>query len=185
VESALFDFAEAAMGKNTAMSWSLSADVLRRQVAPVFNRCSKKELTAEEALDVALDFVGVRVSTMLDTFNDLFTRLTGTVEQRMPGEDFPALSEMNEVFLGLNSESQWATDSEITRRELRTLFQKVYAGEYSTKTGVWVFCDVITSKKEYYLDLIHGMFVQLTEEINERLDLQSLGEPERLANDDD
>lgn len=185
MDSALFDFAEAAVGNNSKMKWSLSADVLRRQVAPLFARCSAKDLTAEEAMDVAMDFVAARVSNMLDIFNGLFHTLSSRIDVQMHGEQFPALVELEEFFLGLDAESQWATDSEITRRELRTLFEKVYSGEYSARTGVCVFCDTITSKKEYYLHLIHGMCLRLTEQILEAKQAKESQGPERLANGDD
>lgn len=185
MDSALFDFAEAAIGNNSKMKWSLSADVLRRQISPVFVRCSNQELTAEEAMDVAIDFVGARVSNMLDIFNGLYTTLSTRIDEQMHGESLPALLEMEEFFLGLDAESQWATDSEITRRELHALFEKVYSGEYSARTGVCVFCDTITSKKEYYLHLIHGMCLRLTEQILEARAAKETQGPERLANGDD
>ena len=185
MDSALFDFAEAAMGKNTAMTWSLSADVLRRQVAPVFARCANGDLTSEEALSVAMDFVAARVTTMLDVFSDLFETLNDRIDVQMHGEDFPALTELEEFFLGLNSESQWATDSKITKRELKTLFEKVASGEYSARTGVCVFCDTITSKKDYYLTLIHGMCLRLTEQILEAKKAKESPGPERTANGND
>lgn len=185
MDSALFDFAEAAMGKNTAMTWSLSADVLRRQVAPVFVRCASHDLTAEEALDVSMDFVAARVTNMLDVFSKLFETLNSRIDVQMHGSNFPALVELEEFFLGLNSEAQWAVDSEITRRELSTLFDKVYNGEYSAKTGVCVFCDTILSKKDYYLTLIHGMCLRLTEQILEARKASEAQGPERMANGDD
>lgn len=185
MDSALFDFAEAAMGNNTSMSWSLSAEVLRRQVAPVFVRCSSGDLTAEEALEVTMEFVGARVTTMLGVFNDLFIKLDEKIDVQMAGANLPALVELEEFFLGLNSESQWATDSEITKRELHTLFEKVHDGRFSAKTGMYVFCDTITSKKEYYLDLIHGMCLRLTEQILEARKARESQGPERLANGDD
>lgn len=188
MDSALFDFAEAAMGKNTNMSWSLSPDVLRRQVSPVFVRCASRDLTAEEALDVAIDFVVARVSNMLEVFHGLYQTLASRIDVQMHGQEFPALVELEEFFLGLNSDVQWAIDSDITRRELHALFEKVYAGVYNPRTGVYVFCDTIMSKKQYYLDLIHRMCLQLTEEI--LASRETLGAPvdpdgpERKANGD-
>jgi hypothetical protein len=186
VDSALFDFAEAAMGKNTQMSWSISADVLRRQVSSVFVRCSNRDLTSAEACDVAMDFVMARVTNMLDIFTDLFATLESRIDVQMHGVEIPALLELKEFFLGLNSDAQWATDSKITRRELQHLFEKVYSGEYSAATGVCVFCDTITSKKEYYLELLHGMCLRLTEQIVEAKQSQETQHnPERTANGDD
>ena len=132
-----------------------------------------------------MDFVAARVTTMLDVFSDLFETLSTRIDVQMHGEDFPALTELEEFFLGLNSESQWATDSKITKRELKTLFEKVASGEYSAKTGVCVFCDTITSKKDYYLTLIHGMCLRLTEQILEAKKAKESSGPERTANGND
>jgi len=190
VESALYDFAEAAMGKNTQLSWSTNPDVLSRQVNPIFTRCAAQELTAEEALDVALDFVTVRVNNLLEVFTDLYNRLASRIDVQMHGVRFPALNELEEFFLGLDGEAQWAIDMEITRRELRKLFEKVYSGEYKTRTGVCVFCDTIIAKKQYYLDRIHGMCLRLAEQIEEAKKAQESeaadsGGPERMANGDE
>lgn len=190
MESALYDFAEAAMGKNTAMSWSLSSDVLRRQMAPVFRLCGSCELSAEDALDVAMDFVNARVSTMLEVFNQLYSVLASRIDVQMHGVRFPALIELEEFFLGLDGEAQWVTDQVIMRRELRALFEKVYAGQYSAKTGLAVFCDVMTAKKDYYLDRIHAMCLRLAEQIEAAKKAQETeptdpSGPERMANGED
>lgn len=191
MDRALYDFAEAAMGKNTDMSWSLSEAVLRRQVAPVFSRCSRGDLSADQALDVALDFVTVRVANTLEVFNTLFQVLEQKIDLQMHGEQFPALLELEEFFLGLNSEAQWATDPGITRKELHPLFVRVATGKISVNDGVCVFCDMIISKKELYLDLVHGMCLRLTRQIlaakkaAETESGDSNGDQERMANGDE
>jgi hypothetical protein len=190
VDSALFDFAEAAMGKNTEMNWSLSPAVLRRQISPVFNLCAAQELTAEEALDVAMEFVAARVTNMLEVFQKLFDTLSQRIDVQMHGVEFPALLEIEEFLLGLHPESQWATDKGITRRELHYLFEKVYAGEYSSRTGVAVFCDTVMSKKDYLLDLVQTMCLGLTQQIVDARKAQEPATsdpegPERMANGDD
>lgn len=190
MDSALFDFAEAAMGKNTEMRWSLSSDVLRRQIAPVFSLCAAKELTADEALDVSVEFVTARVNTMLEVFTKLFNTLCSRIDIEMHGVDFPELLDIEEFLLGLNPESQWATDGGITRKELHTLFEKVYSGVYSQRTGISVFCDTIMSKKEYILELVQQMCLTLTQQI---VDARKAQEPmtpepegpERMANGDE
>lgn len=191
MDRALYDFAEAAMGKNTDMSWSLSEAVLRRQVAPVFNRCTRGDLSADQALDVALDFVTVRVANTLEVFNALFQVLEQKIDLQMHGEQFPALIELEEFFMGLNSEAQWATDESITRKELHPLFVRVSSGKISASDGVCVFCDMIISKKEFYLDLIHGMCLNLTRQIlaakaaSESGNGDCNGDQERMANGDE
>lgn len=179
------------MGKNTDMSWSLSEAVLRRQVAPVFSRCARGDLSADQALDVAIDFVTVRVANTLEVFNALFKVLEQKIDLQMHGEQFPALLELEEFFLGLNSEAQWATDGSITRRELHPLFGRVAAGQISVNDGVCVFCDMIISKKNLYLDLVHGMCLNLTRQIlaakaaAETRSSESNGDQERMANGDE
>lgn len=192
MDSALFDFAEAAMGKNTEMRWSLSPDVLRRQINPVFTLCAARKLTAQESLDVAMEFVTARVTNMLEVFTKLFNTLSERIDMQMKGAQFPALGEIEEFLLGLNAESQWATDGGITRRELHNLFEKVYVGEYTPQTGVAVFCDTIMSKKDFLLELVQQMCLTLTQQIMEAR--QAAQEPavtsdpdgpERMANGDD
>jgi hypothetical protein len=189
VDSALFDFAEAAMGKNTEMSWSLSPEILRRQISPVFDLCAAKELSAEEALDVAIEFVNARVTTILEVFTKLFDTLNSRIDVQMHGIQFPALVEIEEFLLGLDSEAQWAIDGEISRRELHRLFEKVHGGEYSTRTGVYVFCDTIQSKRDFLLERVQGRCLALTQQI---MDARKAQEPtpdpegpERMANGED
>lgn len=189
MDSALFDFAEAAMGKNTEMSWSLSPEILRRQISPVFDLCATKELSAEEALDVAIEFVNARVTTILEVFTKLFETLNSRIDVQMHGMEFPALVEIEEFLLGLDAEAQWAIDGKITRRELHRLFEKVYSGDYSTRTGVYVFCDTIKSKRDFLLERVQGRCLALTQQI---VDARKAQEPtpdpegpERMANGED
>lgn len=185
MDRALYDFAEAAMGRNTDMSWSLSEAVLRRQVSPVFRRCARGELSAEQALDVALDFVTARVANTLEIFTTLFQVLETKIDLQMHGKHFPALLELEEFFLGLSPDAQWATDPKITRKELHSLFIRVAAGLINTNEALSVFCDMIISKKELYLDMVHAMCLNLTKQI---LDAQWLekgsggNDQERITN---
>jgi hypothetical protein len=189
VDRALYDFAEAAMGKNTEMSWSLNDAVLRRQIAPVFHRCACGDLTTDQALDIALDFVSVRVATMLNVFNRLFDTLENRIDVQMHGERLPALLELEEFFMGLNSEAQWAIDKTISRQELHPVFVRVSTATLSSADGALVFCDMITSKKEHYIQLIQGMCRKLTEQILKVQRAQetggSSGGQERVTNGDD
>lgn len=183
VEKALYDFAEAAIGKNRDMQWSLSASVLRRQMAPVFERCENGDLTAEEALDVAIDFVVASVKNTVDIFGELFQTLEARISEQLPGftEDaLPALTELQEFFLGLNTDSEWATDENITRQELYPLFVRVSLGKIRHGAACSVFCDTIASKRDMYLDLIHGLIVKLTQQI-----VVLTNEPQGSVTDDD
>lgn len=190
MDSALFDFAEAAMGKNSEMKWSLSPDVLRRQIGPIFDLCASKELSAEEALDVAIEFVNARVANILEVFTKLFDVLRQRADVQMHGVAFPALAEIEEFLLGLDAETQWAIDGEISRRELHKLFEKVSSGEYSTRTGVYVFCDTIKAKRDFLLERMQSRCIALTQQVMQARKAQEPvptdpEEPERMANGDE
>lgn len=165
VERALYDFADAAMGKNSDMRWSLSEAIMRRQVSPVFDRCASGDLTAEQALDVAVDFVSARVANTVEIFTDLFDSLEIKIDVQLHGVTFPTLLELQEFFMGLNEDVAWATDPKITRRELQPLFERVSSGQVSSRIAAQTFCDVISAKRDYYLSLLHAMVYRLTAEI--------------------
>lgn len=167
VERALYDFAEAAMGHNSEMSWSLSEAVMRRQISPVFVLCHSGELAADAALDVATDFVAARVGNTLDIFTDLFTTLDTRIRAQMPDEEkaLPALDRLQEIFMGLNRDTDWSTDNAISRRELRPLFVRVSRQETGVKDAISIFCSNVSAKKDYYLEVIYALAYELTSEI--------------------
>lgn len=165
VDRALYDFAEAAMGRNSEMRWSLSESIMRRQVTPIFDRCAKGELSAEAALDVAVDFTAIRVTNTLEIFNALFQTLESRIDMQLHGEVFPTIARLQEFFLGLSVDVDWATDESIARRELQPLFIRVSQGTIHPKDAVLVFCDVVDSKRDFYLEMMHGLVYSLTQEI--------------------
>lgn len=165
VERALYDFAEAAMGRNSEMRWSLSEAILRRQISPVIKCCSTGELTTEQALDVALDFVGARLANTMEIFTELFRTLENKIDIQMHGEHFPTLLTLEEFFMGLDSDTEWVTNSEVARREMRPVFQKVALGSMGTNEALAVFCGNVSAKRDYYLDTVQGLAVALTEEV--------------------
>lgn len=185
MDRALYDFAEAAMGRNSEMNWSLSEAILRRQIAPVFTRCARGDLSADQALDVALDFVAVRVANTREVFNQLYQRLEARIDVQLHGEQYPALLELDEFFMGLNLDAHWATDKDITARELLPVFVKVRFGTLTERDGVAVFCDMISSKKEFYLDLIHAICLRLTRQIAVSQQTVISDEEQRTANGDE
>lgn len=161
VDRALQDFAEAAMGKNSGMNWSLSGDILRRQIQPIFDRCYAGDLSAESALDVAVDFVSSRTDNTVEIFAELFRTLQTRIDVQIHGQTFPPLIQLEELFLGLNPDSEWATDEKILRRELYPLFVRVAVRRLTADNALTVFCDAITTKNEMYLSLIHSMTREL------------------------
>jgi hypothetical protein len=165
VDRALTDFAEAAAGGNREMQWSLSVDVLRRQMEPLFERPAHGDLAAEQALDVAMDFVVARVSNTTEVLSSLFQVLERRIHESLQNVEFQTLTPLEEFFMGLNSEADWATDQNITRKELYPLFVRVAVGKMDPAEGLQTFCDAISAKKDYYLELIRVLVVHLAEEI--------------------
>lgn len=165
VSRALYDFAEAAMGNNGEMRWALSDPILRRQIAPIFDRCAKGELTAEDALDVAVDYTQIRVTNTLEIFTNLFETLESRIEVQLHGETFPTLLKLQEFFMGLSEDVDWATDENILRKELYPLFVRVAMGTLPPKEAIVVFCDNVKVKRDLYLERVYGLVYQLTEEI--------------------
>lgn len=162
---ALYDFAEAAIGKNTRMQWSISPSVLRRQVIDVFKRCADGDLSAEQALDVAADFVRARLENTLGIYTELFDTLEPKLLETFPSADFPPLIELRELFLGLNPESEWATSDQILRAELYPLFVRVALGNLAADVAVLIFCDNIMSKTEFYKRLVYDKCVALAKDV--------------------
>lgn len=187
VERALYDFAEAAIGKNHDMQWSLSEAVLRRQVAPVFERCFRGELSPEEALDISVDFVVARMTYTIEVFSDLLNRLETRMGVQIQGMKTPGpILELQELFMGLNPESDWATNEKIARRELYPLFVRVAVGNFDPEHAMIIFCDNIIAKKDFYLELVHGMCFRLAQELADRgTDQGPSSGGEMVANGDD
>lgn len=194
VDRALFDFAEAALGKNRDMQWSLSTSILKRQIEPVFSRCATGELSAEQALDIAVDYVAASIANTTEVFGELFARLEIRMDEQIHRPDLPGLLAMQEFFMGLNADTEWATNLNIMRRELYPLFVRVAVGKTTTVDGVTIFCDSVTAKRDYYLELVHGLIKNLaldiksaatgTQQVEEAEEVVVEQDPRRAGNDD-
>lgn len=165
MEKALWDFAEAALGRNRDMRWSLSDPILRRQISPVFKRCASEELSPEVALDVAVDFVASRMTNTLEIFSNLYQSLNDKLGDHGQSHKFAYMGQLQEFFLGLNTETEWMTNRTILQREMWPLFNKVADGNVNQKEALTIFCDSVGSKRDYYLELVYTLVHQLTEEI--------------------
>lgn len=162
---ALQDFAEAALGHNSEMSWSLSAPILRRQVTPVFRRCAAGDLSAEQALDIAVDFTMQRTSAIVESFNKLYNALQARVSEQLPDTKLPTMTAFQELFMGLNPEIEWVTDDRITRRELYPIFVRVAVGNLTDQEGLSTFCDQMSAKRDFYLETCQILARKLSEDI--------------------
>src|SRR3954471_1701196 len=102
MDRALIDFAEATKGLNSEMRWTLSEDITRRQMAPVFDRCASGAITPDQALDVCMDCVNTKVRNTMQIFDRLFNTLFYKMTHEFGAYKFPALLELEEFFMGLN-----------------------------------------------------------------------------------
>ena len=168
MDRALTELAEATVGLNSELRWTLSEEIARRQLQPVFDRCTKGELTPEQALDVCMDCTRAKLHHTLKVLDTLYTRLADRLTERYGDTHFPAMLELQEFFMGLESTTiNWATSEQLSREELFPVFQRVASGNLSTKQGLDVFVDNMAAKRDYTFSVIQGMVVQLATEIRD------------------
>lgn len=167
MDRALTELAEATVGLNSELRWTLSEDITRRQVQPAFDRCAEGELTPEQALDVCMDCVVAKLQHTMRVFDSLYSSLAEKLIERYGDTHFPAMLELQEFFMGLESTTQgWSTSEEIAREELYPVFRRVASGNLSSRQGLDVFVDNMIAKRDYTLSVIQNMVVRLATEIN-------------------
>lgn len=164
VNRAITDFAEAVSGDNRNMQWSLSSEIMMRSVKPVFVRLYEGKLTAEQAVMVAMDYVAPRVKNNIDTCQDLFTTLDARLEVALKDKTLPAQAALNELFLGLNEEFNWTTDTHYMADELRPTFDRVASGLLVPEQAVMLFVDNMKARMEAMLGIIKDLTVELAQE---------------------
>lgn len=169
VDRALSDFAEAVAGHNRSMQWSLSPEIMHRSVKPIFTRLYEGKLTSDQALQVALDYVAPRVKNNIDTCQGLFKVLDARLEELLHGENLPAQTALNELFLGLNEEFNWCTEPNFLGDELRPTFERVSGGYLSPDQAVMLFVDNMKSRMDAMLTIINRMVVELAQELRSAL----------------
>jgi hypothetical protein len=166
MDRALTELAEATVGLNSELRWTLSEEITRRQVRPAFDRCSSGDLTPEQALDVCMDCVTAKLHHSMKVFDSLYTRLADKLTEHYGDTHFPAMLELQEFFMGLESTTtNWSTSETISREELFPVFQRVAKGTLSSGQGTDVFVDNMSAKRDYTLSVIQDMVVRLATEI--------------------
>jgi hypothetical protein len=168
MDRALTELAEATVGLNSELRWTLSEEITRRQVQPAFERCGRGDLSPEQALDVCLDCITAKLRHTMKVFDKLFTRLSERLTERYGDTHFGSMLEMQEFFMGLESTTvNWAMSETISREELFPVFERVASGHLSTQQGLNIFVDNMTAKRDYILSLIQEMVVKLATEIKD------------------
>ncbi len=180
MDRALTELAEATLGLNSELSWTLSEDITRRQVAPVFNRCASGELSPEQALDVCMDCVNAKLAYTMDVFDRLYTRLSEKLIEGFGDTHFPAMLALQEFFMGLEDTARWSTNTEIARNELRPAFERCASGSLEACQALDVFVDNMVAKRDYTLSLLQDMVRNLAVEIHSESDVTV-----KVAEDDD
>jgi len=166
MDRALTELAEATVGLDSELSWTLSEDIARRQVSPVFSRCASGELTPEQALDVCMDCVNAKLMYTMDVFDRLYTRLYDKLTDAFGDFHFQAMLALQEFFMGLENTSRWSTSDEIARNELRPVFNRCASGDLSANQALDIFVDNMVAKRDYTLELLQDMVRNLAVEIS-------------------
>jgi Asp-tRNA(Asn)/Glu-tRNA(Gln) amidotransferase B subunit len=166
MDRALTELAEATVGLNSELRWTLSEEIARRQVQPVFDRCARAELSPQQALDVCMDCMTAKLHATMKIFDRLYSRLVDKLIERYGDTHFPAMLEMQEFFMGLESTTtNWSTSEEMARAELAPMFERVASGNLSPQQGLAIFVDNMAAKRDYTLTVIQDMVVRLATEI--------------------
>lgn len=184
VERALSDFAEAVLGQNRDMAWSLSSEIMSRSVRPVFNRLYEGKLTAEQAITVAIDYVVPRIENNIEKCQSLFTVLDNKLEDLLDGTTLPAQTALKELFLGLHEEFNWTTNPRYMRAELQPTFHRVASGELSTTHAVMLFVDNVAARTTGMLEIIKKLVVELSEQLYATLKTTDSAEPKAVNGND-
>lgn len=169
MDRALTELAEATVGLNSDLQWTLSESITRRQVAAVFTRCASGDLSPDQALDVCMDCVTAKISHTMSVFDGLYTRLVRKMYEKYGDTHFPAMLELQEFFMGLERTSEWSTSEQITREELLPMFCRCSDGSLSAGQALDVFVDNMIAKRNYTLSLLQGMVYRLAQQIEAEL----------------
>jgi hypothetical protein len=176
MDRALTELAEATVGLNSELRWTLSEEITRRQVQPAFERCSTGELAPEQAMDVCMDCVTAKLHHTMKVFDGLYSQLAERITKRYGDTHFSTMLELQEFFMGLESTTvNWAMSETISREELFPVFERVASGHLSTQQGLNVFVDNMAAKRDYILSLIQEMVVKLATEIKDEMTSRTQG----------
>lgn len=166
MDRALTELAEATVGLNTELEWTLSDEITRRQVAAVFKRCATGELTPDQALDVCMDCVNAKLAYTTKVFDGLFSRLADRLTEHYGDMHFPAMLTLQEFFMGLEpTTSEWSTSEELAREELRPVFVRCANGALSPSQALDVFIDNLAAKRDYTMSVIKAMVIELAQQV--------------------
>lgn len=166
MDRALTELAEATVGLNSELRWSMSDDITRRQMEPVFSRCASGDLTPEQALDVCVDCMTVKIVFINKIFDNLYNRLVVKLTEEFGDTHFQAMTELQEFFMGLDDTNLWAVNEEIFREEMLPCFVRCSEGRLGPQQALNIFVDNVSVKRQYMLSLIQDRVRKLAQEIN-------------------
>jgi hypothetical protein len=165
VQPTLYDFAEAALGHSSDMRWSLNAEITQRQVSPLLARCKSHEVTSLQATEAAMDVFRAKMLTIREVLASLYEALRAELGEE--GESFPAVIEFDELFMGLNSSIEWASNAEVLQDEIEPLFERCYSGGLDIKSASALFTDSVVARKNYYLEVVQNLTRNLALQMSE------------------
>lgn len=166
MDRALTELAEATVGLNSELRWSLSDDITRRQMEPIFSRCASGDLTPQQAIDVCVDCMAVKINHINKVFDNLYCRLVDRLTLEYGDTHFAAMADLQEFFMGLDDTNQWAVSEEIFRSETLPVFIRCSEGALGPQQALNIFVDNVSVKRQYTLQLIQDKVRKLAQEIN-------------------
>lgn len=133
-----------------------------------------------------MDCVVAKLQHTMRVFDDLYSRLASKMTERYGDTHFPAMLELQEFFMGLESTTtNWSTSEKIAREELVPMFRRVAAGTLTPIQGLDIFVDNMIAKRDYTLSVIQEMVIHLATEINTEIGRGSQPTEDHVRVEDD
>jgi hypothetical protein len=164
MDRALYDLAEACRGFSPEMRWSTNEDIARRESRRLFERCAKREIEPGQALEVFLATMEVKFRASLAVIEERYNFLLIHLNQEEQVK-LNALKEFTRFFSSAHPDAEYTTSADITRQELRPLFELCYSGVLSPIEAQDAVFDNVTAKKETSFEALTAIAQRLVAEL--------------------
>jgi hypothetical protein len=164
-QRALYDLAEAVLGRAPEMHWSMDEGIARRESSRLFCRLFEGSTTPDVALEVFVIGMMTKVQHMIRVIDERYNRLIVALTQDEQAQ-CPALNDFFEFFTTMSQDSDYAVSEGITRVELKPLFQACYDHVLNPADCEDAVFDYVSAKRETMLLTLQESVKQLNQELS-------------------
>jgi hypothetical protein len=164
-QRALYELAEAVLGRSPEMHWSVDEDIARRETSRLFDRLFDHTTTPQAALEVFMIGTMTKVSNSIGVIEDRYNALVVSLSNEQQ-DQCPALSEFFEFFTAVSQSADYCLSETITRRELAPLFQACHEKVISSADCQDAVFDYVTAKRDTILITLQLSVQRLNKELS-------------------